>query len=261
MELYRARVVAGGGIRINKLESPVMKRPLYRISAVTTALLVIASGCVIDQYVVIDSDGSGETALTITVDPAVVRYVDSLIGAISGSVAGPLFDVDAIREGIDAREGLEALSVETTSRATLAIVVRIDDIESALAGVASITRPRDGDTKLDIELDRTNFSTLTRLFIDDDSPAAAFVPVIESDFLTPSEYRELSSYVLEDYLIDRSVDAILEASGAALTVSPRGVLQSAVGGTISEDEARFWIPALEAVTLVEPLRLSLEWRE
>jgi hypothetical protein len=222
---------------------------------------MFASGCVIDQYVAIDSDGSGETVLTITIDPAVVNYVDSLIGAFGGAVTEPLFDVGAIRDGINSRRGLEAISVFAPSRSQLSIAIRITSIESALKGITEIAERPNGNTVLDIELDRTNFSTLTRLFIDDESPAAAFVPVVESDFLSPAEYRELSSYVLEEFVVNRSVDAIIEASGAALTVKTRGVVQTAVGGTINENEATFWIPVIDAVTLVEPLRLSLEWRE
>lgn len=223
-------------------------------------LVASAAACAIHQAAVIDSSGVIVSETRISLDVSVVAYLDTLIEAVGGREGADLFDAELVRQGIARRDGIEPIDVKIANRSTLQVRARVVDIEGALGGVVSVSPTTNGISRMDLELNRKNFSSLSSIFVDELSPAAAFVPLGESDFLERAEYRELASYVLAEFARGRGVDEIIDSSGISLSLAADGELVRAVGGTIESNEAHYWIPAIDAVTLTEPVTLSIEWR-
>lgn len=241
-------------------------RHATRVSSVLRSLLIVAvllpvaAGCTVEQRLEVADDGTGAGTLTVTVDPVVVRYLGELAGAFGGEAeAVRLFDLAAIRRGIEDREGLELVSLEAPDGRTLEISYRVTDIEAALGDLV-LLRQSAGDTRIDVELDRRSFITLSSLFLPADSPAAVFVPTVETDFLTTEEYLELASYVFAEYLEERTVEELFTQSNVETFVTPNGEIVTVTGGETVDGTARYRIPILDAVTLEEPIELSLSWR-
>ena len=248
-------------------------RGFYCTIAVLATAVAYMSACSVDHELHLRADGTGSGELRVKIDPVVVSYVQSLASAFGNpdGTAIDLFDVEAIRNGIDARAGLETVSIERIGVGSLDVAYRITNFEDAVGELATVARfqntgvadesaRRRNESLISFEINRATFLILSRLFLSEDSPAAVFVPVVETDFLLESEYRELVSYAFGDFLAERSVDSLLSDSRARVTVSTDGTIEDVVGGTIEANGASFDLAVLDLLTLEEPVTMSISWR-
>ena len=228
---------------------------------VTLLATVGMCGCVIEQELIIGADGTGTSTVTITLHPAVVAYIDSLIDSFGAQAGTELFDVALIRSGIESRAGMRVVEIESPDRSTLIMRLEISDIELAAGGIATLSQSTNGSTRLDLMLSRTTFLAVSSLFVDDLSPAALFVPVVPSDFLPADDYLELVHYVLAGVADESTINEMVDDSSVAIAVDTKGLISSVEGGSAMSGQAFFTIPLIDAVTLPAPIRLQLEWRE
>ncbi len=237
---------------------------LFLVAAFAVILLGAFAACTVEQEILLRTDGTGSATATVTIDPIVIRYMDAVFRAVGAENAGdiPLFDVTRIVEELDSAPGIEPGEVEIIDRRTLSVQYEITDISRALEGALVRTIGSGGTVKVGLLLDRISFTSVSRLFLDEKSPIAVFVPVARADFLSKSEYRELARYALEDFATGSSVDEILDASMFMLSVRTDGRIVAATGGDgeYTTGRADFAIPLLDLVTLEQPIHISLEWR-
>lgn len=236
------------------------------LATLSLALLLVA-GCTLDQRLELSADGRGSGAATVTIDPAVIAYIDALSGAFADDdepVSTPLFDLPTIRSAFSRREGIELLGLRVPARDTLEIEFSVSDIEQAAGEVIEFATDGSG-SNLVATIDRSSFLSLSSFFLAPDSPIAVFIPTVESDFLDRTDYRELASYVFTDYLIDRTLDEFLESASMRVSVISDGAVSAveAEGARITEvSDAGFELElsVVDLVTLESPIIIETAWR-
>ena len=240
-------------------------RRLATLIGVSIVFAGLCLGCTVEQELFVRSDGTGSGKATVTIDPAVSRYIDAIFQAVGGAAGDqadplPLFDTERIAEELRATPGIEPVSVEIVDRNTLSVSYKITDFSAALDGALTFEASAGSTRKLSLSLDRSSFTRVSRLFIDEESPAAAFIPVRQSDFLNADDYRELAHYALEEFATDRSVDQILDGSTVSIAVRTDGTIRAVSGGELAGAKALYTLRLLDLVTLEDPIHLTLSWR-
>ena len=229
-------------------------------------ILICLFGCSVENELFLRSDGTGSGTLRITIDPVVSLYVKSLASAFGypKDETLELFDIESIRGGIDQREGLETVSVVKEDDRSIIVSFRITDVHKAFGDVVSFSHieTEAGGTRsiVEFDLNRRSFLSLSGLFLEEDSPASLFIPLVQSDFLPRSEYRELVSYAFGEYLEARDVSTLIESSTVEIEIETDGTIAEVDGGLIGENSALFTLQVLDCVTLEDPVLLALAWR-
>jgi len=256
-------------------------------------LAFLTFSCTVHTNITIHDDASGRAEITVTLHPVAVMYMSDIAASFGGTGSGGMspFDIEAIRRAFLTRPGIVIESIETAGEDTLLLAATFDDVRNLLAppgggpagdpasaggaGAPSPGSPSDptgapranpvsfsaagGRGELALHLTRSNFHTISSLFVLPESPLTVLLPYAEGDFMPADEYLEVLEYALEDYLGGMSVEEFVEDAGVYAAIHTDRPMKAAQGGEISNRGAVFFLPLVEALTLDEDIRYSITW--
>ncbi len=234
------------------------------------------SSCSVRQEIYMAEDGSGTTSVDLELSPMLVRYLDDLIHFTGGDpTATELFDIEEMYRVFSEIPELKlhhAVSPERSRLSTIVGFVEINQVflEQVGPDVEEAARlEQEGDVRtLFLYLDRENYRQIVgrvlRLSSLDD------YSTYMSGLLEPDSREiilEIYRYAFEEYAKEKSVQQVLEQSEVVFDVYINGRIVHRTGGTVIEGKngfdtgVRYAIPLLDILTLEEPIRYSLSFRE
>lgn len=234
------------------------------------------SSCSVRQEIYMAEDGSGTTSVGLELSPMLVRYLDDLIDFTGQDpTATELFDIEEMYRVFSDIPELELLQADSSERSRLSTVVRFVSInqvflEQVGPDVEEAARlDRGGEvTTLFLYLDRDNYRQIVdrvlRLSSLDDY-SAYMSGLLEPD--SKELILEIYRYAFEEYVKEKSVQQVLEHSKVVFDVYINGKIVHRTGGTVIEGKngfdtgVRYEIPLLDILTLEEPIRYTLGFRE
>jgi hypothetical protein len=188
---------------------------------------------------------------------------------LAESLAGPIpederavFDLPAIREGFAKQPGIRLVSADTPSLGTLELELAFDDVQEVFQGkdglqqVVRLER-RDGRTTVRVRLTRSNFAQVSAVIPFGEDPLFDSLAPSEDAGLTEAEYRDVLSFMFEDYAGDTNVGEILDATFLETRVRTDGTIVEVDGGELEDGVAVWRTPLLRALSLEQPLVYSL----
>jgi len=231
-------------------------------------LLLVAASCSSRHDVLLRADGSGTAAVTITLHPMLISYTIDLAESLAGPIPEEdraVFDLPAIRKGFAEQPGIRLISANTPSLGTLELDLAFDDIQrvfSAEAGLEQVVRleRRGNRTTVQVRITRSNFAQVAAVLPFGDDPLFDSLAPREDAGLTEAEYREVLSFMFEDYAGDTNVGEILNATFLETRVRTEGTIVDVRGGELEDGVAVWRTPFLRALSLEEPLVYGLTFR-
>jgi hypothetical protein len=253
-----------------------MKQYQALLSSIFLSAALAFSSCSVQQEIYMAEDGSGTTSVDLELSPMLVRYLDDLIDFTGQDpTATELFDIEEMHRVFAEIPELELLRAAASERSRLSTVVRFESInqvflEQVGPDVEEAARiEREGEvTTLFLYLDRDNYRQIVERVLrlsslDDYSTYMSGLLEPDSKELILEIYR----YAFEEYAKEKTVQQVLEQSKVVFDVYINGKIVRRTGGTVIEGKngfdtgVRYEIPLLDILTLEEPVRYSLSFRE
>lgn len=230
------------------------------------ALALVFSGCTMKSRIVLDTDGSGDSAISMELSPVLYDYLMTLQESVADPSVGvqPLFNEAAVFEAFSATPSVSLTSVTIPNPQSLEILFRFDDLEAVFDEGKQVqvdkvfTLSKQGNQKtLRFFLSAENFSSIMSLVpMEDTTMIDALGP--QPEFETSEEdYIIMIDYLLEDVAEGRNVEEILKNSFIDLTLEVKGRIISHQGGEKSGRQIEYHIPLLKVLTLNDPLEYEI----
>lgn len=229
--------------------------------SVLLGLLALLSACSATQTLTLDENGSGDAAVHITIDPVFAAYLTDLSLGMGGSEETSIFDVEAIRNSLQAQPGVLVNRVETEGTRELHVEVVFDSLEQLL-------HVQQRSAHRFIRFERTESfgrlaAAIDRAAMEQIVTIAGIDPFVSDALLPPdnemsaAEYRDYLGWAFEEYAEDRPIDEIFRESQVATSIEPSGAVIQVRGGESRAGIVEFVTPLVDAVTAREPLNYSL----
>ncbi len=232
-------------------------------ATVVLGLALLAVGCSVSQDIALRADGSGSAELQISVHPVMVSYYNDLMVAMSGVEAQfPIFDLEALAAGFEARESVRLMSVEQIDRGSLRLAVSFTDIGAVFSDSREpvFTFERSGSVRtVTVRLDRAAIDGFLAFAPEQTVSMTQFLFPPADGSVSGDEFEEQMSWALEEYGSPEQVRAALRDAVIEVRVQPEGQIRSVQGGERRGQAAVFRIPVIEALTLTSPQLYSLSF--
>ena len=230
------------------------------------ALAVAALGsCSSTAGLAIRADRSAVLSVSVDFPAAVEARLRSLSGAgASSGVPRPLVDSSAVSAAALSR-GMSVVESATPDARSYRGAFSIGNLEGFvssdpdLAASGALTFARGpGWASLTVMVTRANAAAVVGLFpgIDEELLEALSPPALYDLPVTVAEYRSMLAA-----LLGRAAAEAIDASAFSLSITVPGPIMRSEGGVASGRTLGFSMPALDAMTLEEDVRLFIQWKE
>jgi hypothetical protein len=237
-----------------------MRRPSALPILLATLTLLCLSACAARVTARIGASHDAELAVAASIPPLLAAKLRAFPGT---SKDKPLFDLVAVRSGMQARPGLRIVNLSNPGPDSLAFSLAIDDLAKLLAspeiagpGLIRLVESK-GESELILRFERGKGGAIQALApgLDPEILDALSPPAMVGGDFTRAEYREMLSGIL-------SAKAVAELDSAAIDVSIAlpGTLLSVVGGTAKGSNWTFSLPVLDLLVLEKPLEFRARWK-
>lgn len=234
-------------------------------AALLGMVLLATASCASRHDVLLRADGSGTAEVTITLHPMLVAYTIDLAESLAGPIPEDqraVFDLPAIRKGFAEQPGIRLISAKTPTLGTLQLELSFDDIrrvfasEAGLEEVVELTR-QGNRTTVRVRITRSNFARVAAVLPFGDDPLFDSLAPSEDAGLTEAEYRDVLSFMFEDYAGETNVGEILDGTFLETRVRTEGTIVDTHGGELEDGVAVWRTPLLRGLSLEEPLVYAL----
>ncbi len=231
--------------------------------AAAAVLLLLLASCGIRQEAWLGKDGSGSVRFRIELQPFFVEYIRDMAevsGENSAIQAGRIFEVEKIRQGLEARPGVKVTRLATPKPEVLEGEFTFQDVEAvfrgekqlAQAGVISFARKGAAKT-LRLHLDRGNFDQVAALTPVLQNPVFASLGPQENEGVSEQDYLDMMEFAMGE-----QAPAGIRGSAVELKVSVQGKVLSTAGGQRQKDgSVLFRVPLIRVLLLDQPLDYSI----
>jgi hypothetical protein len=241
-------------------------RHLLLLAAAALVAGVLLPSCSVKPDVTLNTDGSGEALVRVTVQRFFADYLQDLAEfAGSGTRPAGVFDEKAIRDAFAQRPGVEVRSIRILKPEELELRLAfrsIDDLvrgEGQLTDTGIVTFRNDAGTRtLKLHLDQTNFAKISALLPSSDGSTETILSVFgpqQGVTITEAEYLEAMEFTLGE-----EGPPAIKASSIDVNVTVNGKLVSQKGGTVKGNTVSFRIPLLQFLMLNQPLDYEIVFK-
>jgi hypothetical protein len=240
-----------------------MKKILFLLT-----VIILGFSCTVDQDVVVEQSGSGNSRVSVKLHPVMTAYLSDLT-AMLGDVKDPdevkIFEPEAMEYAFSFYEDMNLNGVSVPTRDSMTLTITFDDIGKVLAsqeqqfGRLFSFKTEKGIKTIDIMVDQSVIRHVLSFSPAGKTMAQSLLPP-EGYTFTKEEYIDYLEWPLEEYLNGSDLGKILAESFIHLELRVKGTIIRQEGGTVSGSLVRFRLPLLDAVTAESPITYSITFR-
>ena len=239
-----------------------LRRATVALAVVLAALWALGA-CAVSQQLTIRTDGSGETAIGIDINPEIASYIRELATLTGAELPETgLVDLEPIHDSLRARPGVTVMRVEALDEHRVEVQFAFEDAEAIFrspsllweAGVVTFEELEDG-MSLRLYLDIDNYKQLSTLFPLLDHTVIRAMGPEENEDITAEDYLSMMGFVLGPV----GPPAISE-SLITIEATVDGELVSQRGGRVEDGMVIYEVALLDLLLLHEPIDLQVVFR-
>ena len=228
------------------------------------ACMWVLSACAGTQEIIVRSDRSGETMISIDLVPDVVERIEEMAALTGIELAEDgLINLDSLRKTLNTLPGVTVTRVENTEEHSFSITFTFADALTIFpspnplweAGIVSLENLEEG-TQMRIYLDLDNYEQLSEVFPALEDPVIRAIGPEENTQITADDYLTMMEFILGP----SGPEAISESVVTIKVTVEEGELVSQSGGRIEDGVALFNLRLLDLLLLHEPIDLQISFR-
>ncbi|MDR0602139.1 MAG: hypothetical protein LBG42_07120 [Treponema sp.] len=227
------------------------------------ALLPLFVSCTAGVQGRLAADGSGEFAVSTSLEPrtaALIRSLKTMGGSSAGTEA--ILDGEGIARSMSSAPGVRSVSFRNTGSRSIEGPLSISRIGDFLApaggkgGFITLEQGAGGVSRLAVVMNRASAPEILSLVSAEvsDYLAALMAPLVTGEELTKTEYLSLVASIYGQGTADEIARGTIQAA-----VDFPGQVNSVRGGSRSGKRAEFTVPLLDVLVLETPLSYEVTW--